>query len=269
MALTCEPWADEEDLCGPCMSPEYEGGLADQAALMLEAATDLLYQWSGRRYPGLCERTVRPCVAERTSAGLSRPDGWGRSWGVCRCLGSCSCPGRGEVELGAYPVREIVRVLVDGEELDPSLYRLDDQRTLVRLRDPDGSRPGWPARQDLSRDDTDEGTWSVTFVWGTEPPPAGVHAAAVLACELAMACSQDEAVQGACRLPKNATSVTREGITMVLSPSDFLDRNGNTGLYEIDLFLQAANPTRERRRPSVWWPGAPSQRQAGPVDAGS
>lgn len=269
MALTCEPWADEEDLCGPCAGEGYEGDLTTAATGMLEAATDLLYQWSGRKYPGICERTVRPCVADRYDGGLRTPTDWTRGWGVCRCLGSCGCPGRREIELGAYPVREILEVLVDGEVLDPSQYRLDDQRTLVRLREADGTRPGWPARQDLGLEDTDEGTWSVRFTWGTEPPPAGVHAAAVLACELAMACHPDEAVSGQCRLPKNATSVTREGITMVLSPSDFLDRNGNTGLYEVDLFLQAANPTRERRRPAVWWPGAPSHRQTGPVDAGS
>lgn len=263
--LTCEPWASEADLCGPCQGEDYESDLTTSAALMLQAATDLLFQWSGRRFPGICERKIRPCVAEREPGGLRRPSGWNSGWGICRCMGGCSCPGRRELDLGAYPVREIVEVLVDGDVVDPSLYRLDDQRTLVRLRDPNGSSPGWPSRQNLSLDDTDEGTWSVTFRWGQEPPEAGVHAVAVLACELAMACDPER--QEECRLPKNATSVTREGITMVLSPSDFLDRNGNTGLYEVDLFLQAFNPTRERRRPSVWWPGADRHRQAGLIDS--
>lgn len=269
--LTCEPWADETDLCGPCASPEYEGALATQAALMIDVASDLLFQWSGRRYPGVCERRIRPCVADRGERGLVRPEGWGRSWGVCGCSGAaCYCLGRHEIDLGVYPIREIVEVLVDGDPLDPARYRVDDRRSLVRLRDADGTWPTWPARQDLGSDDDAEGTWSVLVRWGEEPPVSGRHAAAVLACELAMACSQDPNVQDACRLPKNATSVTREGITMVLSPSDFLDRNGNTGLYEVDLFLQAVNPNRERRRPAVWWPGKDSHRQAGlPETSGS
>ncbi|MBK9181476.1 MAG: hypothetical protein IPM45_18345 [Acidimicrobiales bacterium] len=80
---------------------------------------------------------------------------------------------------------DVVEVVVDGATLDDSLYRLDDRRWLVRLEDPDGSRPGWPASQDLTLPASEPGTWEVTFTWGVRPPAAGVLAAVALAGELA------------------------------------------------------------------------------------
>lgn len=247
----CEPWATEADLCPPCQG--YSSVLALGAADMLQAASDLLYDLSGRQYPGLCTQTVRPCarrsgVRRRESAV---PGGWNTSWGWCLCGDSCSCAGNQRISLGAYPVVEVTEVKVDGVVLDPSLYRLDDRRVLTRLEDPDGSNPGWPSTQHLDLADTEDGTWSVSFTWGEDPPPAGVRAAAVLACELAMACDPDTAEQ--CRLPKRVTSITREGVTMVLSPSDFLT-DGKTGLWEVDLFLAAANPAKVQQRAQVWTP---------------
>jgi hypothetical protein len=68
-----------------------------------------------------------------------------------------------------------------------------------------------------------------------------------------MACQPDLA--GQCRLPKSVTSVTAEGVTMVMSPSDFLDKDGKTGLWEVDLFIRAVNPQRSQRQATVWTPG--------------
>ncbi len=218
---------------------------------MIPAASDLLYEMSGRQFPGQCEAIVRPC-ARRSGGNGRHPSAWSESWGWCMCADTCGCEGSGRIGLGAYPIVEITEVKVDGVVLDPSRYRIDDRRTLVRLPDADGTNPGWPRSQRLDLDDDQEDTFSVSYVWGESPPEAGVRAAAVLACELAMACDPDSVDQ--CRLPKRATSVTREGVTMVLSPSDFLDKDGNTGLWEVDLFLRAYNPARIRHRAQVWTP---------------
>ncbi len=223
---------------------------------MLQAASDLLYEMSGHQFPGICEVTLRPCAAPRRAAQRDRsydPPGWIGSWGYCGCGDTCGCAPWYGIELGPYPITGVSEVKVDGVVLDPSRYRVDDWRTLRRLADADGSNPGWPSTQHLDLADTEEGTWSVTFEWGREPPASGVRASAVLACELALSCDPENADQ--CRLPKRATSVTREGVTVVLSPSDFLDDRGHTGLFEVDIFLRAVNPERIRRGASVWHVG--------------
>lgn len=252
MAGTCSPWATEADLCSPC--DDY-GGLSVSAGDFLQAASDLLYEMSGGQFNGICSRTVRPC-ARRVVRGRNlggAPPGWRRSWGECFCADACGCGSSGRVDLGAYPVVDVTEVRVNGVVLDPSRYRLDDRRTLVRLADADGTNPGWPTTQRLDLPTTEEGTWSVTIQWGREAPEAGVRAAAVLACEMALACDPEN--HSRCRLPKTATSVTREGVSIVLSPSDFLDRDGKTGIWEVDLFLRAYNPQRIRRPASVWHAG--------------
>lgn len=253
-ASTCSEWATEDDLCSPCNDYANLGPIASD---FLQAASDLLFEMSGRQFPGECTQTVRPCARRRWGRGQvdSAPAGWSPGWGWCGCgAGACSCGGLFSLELGAFPVVSVNEVLVDGAAVDASLYRVDDWRTLVRLEDADGSNPGWPRVQRLDRPDTDEDTFAVSFTWGRMPPPAGVTAAAVLACELALACDPEN--QDKCRLPKTVTSVTREGITMVLSPSDFLDKDGKTGIYEVDIFLRAYNPQRARSRAKVWWPGS-------------
>jgi hypothetical protein len=241
---TCSPWADEADLCSPCNDYANVGVLAGD---MLQAASDVLFELSGRQFPGTCEATIRPvarCSHIEQSVSLPVP----RSTGPA----GCGCAPH-HFSLPDYPVAAVSEVKIDGAVVSPSLYRVDDNRTLVRLADADGSNPGWPSGQRDDLPTTAEGTWSITYTWGREPPPMGVTAAAVLACELALAC--DPETVGDCRLPKNVTSVTREGVSLVLSPSDFLDRDGKTGLYEVDLFLRAVNPARVRQRASVWHSG--------------
>ena len=94
--------------------------------------------------------------------------------------------------------------------------------------------------------------FSVDFDYGFAPPPAGVRAAADLACQLALSC--DPATVGECKLPQRVTSITRQGVSMVvLDPFDFLEE-GRTGVYTVDLFLKTYNPTRNRRPPAVWSP---------------
>jgi hypothetical protein len=139
-------------------------------------------------------------------------------------------------------VVEVTEVKVDGVVLDPAEYFVDDLRRLVRRPGPVGQpAKAWPCCQRNDLDDTEAGTWSVTYKWGTPPPPMGVRAAAVLGCELAMAC--DPEFEDKCRLPKRVTSIIREGVTIIMAPSDFLDpKTGKIGIYEVDLFIRSYNP---------------------------
>ena len=57
-----------------------------------------------------------------------------------------------------------------------------------------------------------------------------------------------------CDLPERVTSITREGVTMALiDPQEFI-QEGRTGLYTVDLWLNAVNPNRLLKRATVWSP---------------
>lgn len=251
----CSQWAEVADVGPPCSDYGFPSDLLDDA---LAIASDLLFELSGRRFPGSCRDVVRPC-----SRSIYEPNDYyvggpylsvgqvgGRTWGGwCSCnrrQQQCGCSRLSELSLGAGPVSSIIEVKLDGAVLDPSRYRIDDFRWLVRLADEDGTNPGWPCCQRLDLDSGEADTFEVTFTYGTPPPPAGVWAAATLGCQLALAMNPDTAAK--CKLPKRVLSMTRNGMTLqMLDPQTFLEK-GKTGIYEVDLFLAAYNPNGKRGR---------------------
>lgn len=268
LTLPCSPWATEADLCTPCNDYDIDAGLMDDK---LQAASEILYELSGRQFPGICDQTIRPCTRRGcTDYGvdslMNRDALRGRVWGfpvpTCGCSDDpCSCRTLHQIDLPNTPVTEVTSVLVDGTALDPSLYRVDDYRYLVRLPDPDGSNPGWPCCQDLNLPSTEENTFEVTFSYGMEPPAIGVIAAATLACELYMAC-EPEAFKGKCRLPHNVIQVTRQGVSVLVQAVTelFTTRIGQParfGIWEIDLFLRTYNPYGTTGQTAIFSPDVP------------
>jgi hypothetical protein len=245
------------------------GALFDLAA---QQASELLFQLSGRLFSGECgPKTVRPpchgcgCGYQVLSRGyVVGPWNWdgGVYSSLCDyCLVSCS-PSR--VKLSGYPVREITEVKVNGNVLDPSLYTLWKRRYVTRL-----NNGHWPYQQNLTLPDTEEGTFSVTYTYGSDPPELGVAAAAQLGCELYKACS------GAtdCVLPTGVTRVTRQGITIEQSAftswayqrETRVQMGGwKTGLSLVDAFLTAYNQRGLMRRGTFWAPGKRQYAQEGP-----
>lgn len=223
--------------CGVVNSTELDNSVA--------AASEEMYEASGRRYAGLCQQTVRPCKTDGIGCGvqvLSRGHliGWdGDSWSGY----DCGCSPLSRVKL-AGQVREVTQVKIDGAIVDPSLYRVDEEMWLVRK---DGGR--WPRCQALSYDDTESGTFSVTYTYGQIPPVSGQQAATELACEIYRACNNDEA----CRLPSGVTRITRSGVTIERT---FMARDADgvwrTGLPLVDLFLNRYNPAGLQRRATFW-----------------
>jgi hypothetical protein len=254
----CSPWATRDDLPERCA--EADPSKADQA---IADATDLLFVLSGYRFPGFCADVVRPCGQSAPmgsslflSGQVLRSGQWGdRSWsGFCSCNRSqaCGCSRLSEVTLGVYPVVAVTKVMVDGVELDESLYRIDDFKYLVRVPDPDGSNPGWPCCQNLNLDSSEEDTFEVSVTYGTMPDGAGKRAAAAMACQLLRARSGDD-----CKLPDNVTALTRQGVSMnVQAVANLLD-TGATGVVEADRWLRAVNPGGGRPA-GVLIPGARS-----------
>lgn len=229
------------------------------------AATYVLWALSGRQF-GTCTTTLRPCREECyddtwwSMYGTPWTSFWDYSgssypWfslGCGACRGTCSCTQLSEVKLPS-PVQSITVVKLDGVAAATGTYRLDNNRLLVRT---DGQ--AWPRCNDLTKDDTQPGTWSVTAVYGQPVPKMAEVAMGELACEIIKAMNGEE-----CRLPAGVTQLTRQGVSISIPDIGDLFRDGKTGLYLVDMFLTAANPHKIVQRGRVYSPDRIIHRRAG------
>lgn len=266
----CTPWADSQDVwdcCGQPMTTIGEGSSETECAVDMTQfameASQVLYELSGRQFAGSCERTVRPCGQDWCGFQvLSRGHivGWNGNFWSNNGRSACGCRHLSRVPLAGYPVREVTEVKIDGVVIPATNnWRLDERRWLTRVADIDGDVQLWPRCQRLDLEDTEDGTWSVTYRYGQDPPLVGVAAAAQLGCELYKACSGQ-----ACALPTGTTRVNRQGIVierLAFAAWAFNTRatgtqapGWHTGLPLVDAFLGAYNPTALKRRPLVWSP---------------
>lgn len=242
MSGPCSPWANVEETQTDKAVPGAADVDAEVLATMLTISSQVLYRATARLFPGLCSDTVRP----RRMPETGRPDWWRwiNGWGHECAYGN----DRQRISLGAYPIRTISEVRVDGAVLAPSAYQVEDRRWLRRI---DG--PLWNMTQNLDADPlVDDNTLQVAFLWGQAPDESGVHACKVFGTELALA-----ATGKACALPERIQSLTRDGATLaLLDPFEFLDK-GLTGVFVVDLFITSVNPDRQRRRAQVISPDFP------------
>jgi hypothetical protein len=162
------------------------------------------------------------------------------SMGCGGCSGTCSCAEISEVILPS-PVSSIVNVKLDGVAVT-GIYRVDNNRLLIRT---DGQK--WPRCNDLNKDDSQVGTWSVTALYGEDVPEIGQLAMGELTCELLRAMAGED-----CRLPPGVTQLTRQGVTVSIPDFGELFKDGRTGLYLTDMFLAWANPNRLMNRSRVY-----------------
>lgn len=241
---TCSPWADVDDLTGPCAELD-----AELLAEALQVASDVLYDFTRRRWPGECTTTVRPCGYRTTTRwGVA-----GAGWCGCTSRRSCGCRGLSEIRLPGHAVSAVTTVLIDGVELDAGRFRVDDHRWLVYLPESDDAeRQAWPCCQRLDLADTEVDTFSVTYAQGSAPPAGGRRATLTLGCQLATAWTPG--VAGQCKLPKRVTTVARQGTTLAVVDPLTLFKDGLTGLADVDLWVGAVNRGGDRRNASVWSP---------------
>lgn len=272
--VLCSSWISGDDVerCGP--------SLVSNAADLGDAAYDasyLLYELTGRKWPGVCERTVRPCRKNNCGCwgprhGAIGPWYWqafdGGWWWYDECSGDrCGCGTLSQVPLDG-PVLEVTEVKIGGSVLDEfdgdgiREWRLDDDAFLTRMDYPGPPvvKRFWPGCQNLALDPDQPGTFEITYTWGGEPPPLGKMAAAELARELWKAC--DPGSVDACKIPENATRIVRAGLTIdTATKFAAAFEGGKTGLVLVDSFL-AVNPNRVQ--PVVWSPDAePRARHVG------
>lgn len=229
-------------------------------------ATRVLWRLSGMQF-GTCTVTLRPCRRECYDTmpwgsgqwdGLaSTPAPWPdwRYWlplSCGSCGSGCSCSTVSEVLLPS-PVNRIVSVKLDGAPMATGSYRVDNNRILVRT---DGQQ--WPFCNDLSKDDTQAGTWSVTAAYGQDIPVGARLAMGELACEIVKAGNGED-----CRLPPGVIQLARQGVTIQYPDVGQLLKDGRTGLYLVDLFLASENPDGLKQRGRFYSVDRPTQRRAG------
>lgn len=204
-------WAFPDDL-----DERRRGKLSDDEwRPLLMAASELLYAYSGRLFPGVF--TDRAVLDERgVGCGRSRPVGLMRR--------DPTRPIRRHyvVRLPGDPVVDVLGVEVGGQAIDSDGYVLHEPNRLVRLRQM------WRL----------DGSTVIEFRHGFSPPEAGVQAVMTYAYELGRARSSDKG----CRLPESVQSVTRQGISYTMINRANGAENGRTGLPEVDQWLEAVNP---------------------------
>lgn len=231
----------------------YSAEQIERAELLAEAAIRVLT--AGQ--VGNCPTTVRPCTAGcaetyQTFGGA----GWmtpvirdGQWYNTCGCKPSdCACSNLTTIRLQG-PVASIEEVTLNGQVLDPSFYRVDNQRELVRLGGPE-----WPACQDMAAPLTDEGTMGVSYVRGAKLDRLGEFVAGLLAQEFLNACVGRE-----CRLPSYVQSMSREGVSMDFSEGMF--PGGRTGIDEVDVWVASWNPYQSKGPSRVYSPESISHRE--------
>lgn len=208
-----------------------------RAAEALETASFVLWSLTGRRYSGIYSiteaystyrslgRGVAPALVHGQLVNMAYPPG-----NECRCN---SCGVFHQFRLRQAPVRYILDVSVDGTALERSDWVVINRNTLGFLT---------PLVCGAN-------CVVVTYQYGSDPPPGGAAAVRRLADEIIASMENTE-----CALPQRVTSVSRQGVSWtLLDPQEFLEQ-GRVGIYEIDMFIKAANPARALMPAKVFSP---------------
>lgn len=228
--MECADW----DIQWSCDVSTEDPDLLDTVRL---ASQELLWAMSGRRF-GVCTITEGyrlPCTSP-CYVPWADDFGPGVEWrlGYDRRRRCCAIP------LHQNPVRGIIAVSVFGDELTPDEYYLG-RNTLYRIGE------CFPCD-----DECDTPPVEVTYTYGIDPPVLAKLALGELACEMLMALTGAD-----CRLPSNAVSVSRQGVTVDLGTPEVLFQQNRLGLPICDEFLRMVNPDALRQRSQVYSPDTP------------
>lgn len=156
--------------------------------------------------------------------------------GEATVISSFEIDRRGYVRLTAWlPVRDVVSATVGGT---PIPYNLSPAGTYVEFPLSYRGR-----------------IVELTLEVGQNPPPIGRSAAAALAAEMLRGDPRYATLNaGDARPDARLTSITRQGVTMEFVDPSALHSSGMTGVYSVDLFLRAINPTGARYQAKVITP---------------
>jgi hypothetical protein len=218
----CDDWITSSDL-----TCDLTGVMPNVVQTAIDAAVQWLDDVTCGQYGGVCTTEIRPVIE-------------------CGHRNICGCGSRWEkldlLEWVSGPIVEITDVTVNGATVTDDYWTLVNHRWLTAL-DPDDSTPTpllpWPYQN--MRRLTGEGVWSVTVEHGQNPPAPLRMAAAELACQLLQRMLGRD-----CDLPDNATSVSRQGVTVSLQART----EGKIGLPTVDAVIETYGCIGKRGRAS-------------------
>lgn len=217
--MECSDWPARY----PCDVEAYDPVLLAAAK---SSAQSILWGLSGRRY-GVCETTEYYRMPQTTRCYLPWADefGPGVEWRLEGGYGWQGLRACCQINLAQTPARAVSQVKIDGVVIDPSTYFLG--RGVL-------SRVGtcWPYE-----DGCEFPRIEVTYSYGIDVPALGELAMGELTCEIIAGWTGAD-----CRLPSNAISVTRQGVTVDLGDAQTLFDQGRIGLPISDAFLRQTNP---------------------------
>lgn len=127
------------------------------------------------------------------------------------------------------PIVTIDEVRLDGVAMDPSDYRLDRGKWLVRM---DGLR--WPSCNSFDLPNSTAVEIVVDATVGREPPMELKIAASDLACEMKKACNGSDN----CSLPPHVRNIARRGIEIELDDITSLFKDGQFGINSVDMAVR-------------------------------
>jgi hypothetical protein len=240
---------------GLCDDWEARPVAARNAALTL--ATDYLWAATGRQY-GICPVTVNPQQGRLRPVQYQAYPVWpgstdGGAYGGGPFLfagrwfnagdGIACCGHRGCAVVLRGPVADVREVVIEGETVEESAYRVEISGGVYLLVRTDGTC--WPACND--------GSFTITYGYGRALPGSLVTAVALLACEWVKAL-----VGGDCKLPARMTRLSRQGIDIEVEAPD--GANGSTGVRQVDDVIAMLNPGKRQSPPLLLSPDLPEAR---------
>lgn len=252
-AITCVPWATFED--APDSITSLYDVDPDAVDLAFQIASDVLFELSGRRYPGICTDSIRPQSQWRRS---DRREWWGPNvdatgevarWGFCSCNRGreTGCAWVPEVKLPGHPVqRASIVVKIDGAIF--TAWDLHDGRYLVRT---DGL--GWPCCQNMLVGDDQIDTFSINYTFGLMPDLGGKQSAIQFGSALFVEMNPE--FRARCGVTPRTTRLTRAGTTQELDTVADMLTNGLTGCKFADMWLSSKRFGQTHRPATVIRPG--------------
>lgn len=228
MVMDCDTWpVPEPGVCAGSCTIDEPTTPEEQAALEAASKTagDILHILSGQMV-GTCEEVLRPI-------------------GECcgRCRGRCRCAGSGDrirLQSSFGPVSAVTQVKVDGVVQLTDTYRYyPSGQVLYRV-----PNDLWPRVDRKWAGCDDPETMCVTVQVGNEPDDWALAVHRELTCELLASCNG-----GKCRLPKNATQVVGQGITVTLTPVEL-----KQFIPAVAAWVAAVNPANVQSVPATYSP---------------
>ena len=209
---------------------------------MIDQASDMLSLATGGTVSGICTVTVRPVALCNTNTVY-----YGRYEPIIptfpthdhrrRFGGLNTVPLRG-------PNTDVVEVVINGVVINPAEYGLLDNLYLMR------KIGNWPTYQDLTLDDTEAGTWAITYRFGRGADKLTKMACIELACELI----KDATPGKQSSLPRGVVGASIQGASITIRDRAEALRDGAEQIPIVARFLSVYAYEGPGFHSGVWSP---------------